>query len=161
MTGFERFVRVWCQWFNWVALAALTAMLILVSLDIVGAKALGKPVPGAMDLSSLLGVLIIGFSTGQTYLYGRHIKVDFVTLRLPKQLRKAARCLSVILSIIFFSMAVWCVGSLARDMYFSGEKSLTVKIALYPFAFALTVAFLPVILTLILQFYNILKGVDK
>lgn len=160
MNDVERFIRVLSRLFNYVALAALTAMLILVTLDILGAKILGKPVPGAMDLTSLLSVFIIGFSTAQTYLFGRHIKVDFVTLRLPNKLRRVVRCLSVIFCIAFFSAATWRIWALAGDMHHSGEKSMTVKIALYPFAYALTVALALMIPLLILQLYQLLKGGD-
>jgi TRAP-type transport system small permease protein len=161
MSDFERFLRLLSRLFNYVALAALTAMLILVTLDIVGAKALGKPVPGAMDLTSLIAVFIIGFSTSQTYIYGRHIKVDFVTVRLPSRLRRAVRCLSVFLCIGFFSLATWRIGVLAAEMCHTGEKSMTVKIPLYPFAWALTLALAPMIPILILQLYHLFKGVDE
>ena len=103
---FERLTRHISRWFNGFALIALSAMLFLVTMDIIGAKVFSLPVPGAMDLTSLLGVLIIGFSMTQTYRKGRHITVDFLMIRTPKRLHRVLRCLSTCLCTIFFLFVV-------------------------------------------------------
>jgi TRAP-type C4-dicarboxylate transport system permease small subunit len=157
MNAFDRTARQVSKWFNGVALASLSVMLALVTADILGAKVLGMPVPGAMDLTSLLGLLIIGFSTTETQIMGRHIKVDFVTMRLPKRLRKILRCISTILCILFFTAAAWRVLNYAHELQVSGEASLTVKAPLAPFAYALAAAFIPMILVLFIQLGHILK----
>ena len=46
----------------------------------------------------------------------------------------------------------------AHDLQVYGEKSLTVKIPLFPFAYALAVAFVPMLLAVPLKFYRVLKG---
>ena len=66
MNAFERFTRRLSQWFNWVALAGLTVMLGLVTVDIVGAKVFRLPVFGAMDFTSLLGLVVCSFAGAQT-----------------------------------------------------------------------------------------------
>ena len=157
----ERFIRKISRWFNGLALIALSAMLFLVALDIIGAKVLSLPVPGAMDLTSLLGLLLIGFSMPQTYIKGRHIKVDFLMRLAPKGLRKVLRSLSACLCTLFFIFVVWRLFLYAHDLQVYGEKSLTVKIPLFPFAYALAVAFLPMILVVPIQLYRALKGSDE
>jgi TRAP-type C4-dicarboxylate transport system permease small subunit len=161
MNLLERFADKVSRWFTGFALAALSAMLLLVTVDIIGAKVFSLPVPGAMDLTSLLGLLLIGFSMTQTYRIGRHIKVDFVMKRTPKALRKFLRCLSTGLCTIFFIFLVWRLFLYAHDLQVYGEKSLTVKIPLYPFAYALAVAFVPMLLAVPLQLYRTLKGRDE
>ena len=133
-------------------------MLALVTVDIIGAKVFSFPVPGAMDLTSLLGLLLIGFSMTQTYRIERHIKVDFVMIRTPESLRKFLRCLSIGLCTLFFLFVVWRLFLYAHDLQVYGEKSLTVKIPLFPFAYALAVAFVPMLLAVPLKFYRVLKG---
>jgi TRAP-type C4-dicarboxylate transport system permease small subunit len=132
-------------------------MLILVTVDIVGSKVLSKPVPGAMDITSLLGILVIGFAMTQSYRMGRHIKVDFVTALLPDAVTKIIRLISLCLCTIFFIFVVWRMFLYANDLWEYGEKSLTVKIPLYPFAFALAVAFLPLIVVVPIQITKIWK----
>lgn len=161
MDRLERFVRELSRWFSGFALIALMAMLVLVSADIVGAKVFSSPVQGAMDLTSLLAVLLIGFSTTETFLAGRHIKVDFVMLLLPPRLRRVLRCLSLILCLVFFALLVWRLFLYAHDLQSYGEQSLTVKIALYPFAYALALAFVPMLLAVPVQIYRTWKGPDR
>ena len=105
-----------------------------------------------------MGLLLIGFSMTQTYRIERHIKVDFVMIRTPESLRKFLRCLSIGLCTLFFLFVVWRLFLYAHDLQVYGEKSLTVKIPLFPFAYALAVAFVPMLLAVPLKFYRALKG---
>jgi TRAP-type C4-dicarboxylate transport system permease small subunit len=158
MRFLERLTERISRLFAGFALIALSAMLALVTVDIIGAKLFSFPVPGAMDLTSLLGLLLIGFSMTQTYRIERHIKVDFVMIRTPESLRKFLRCLSIGLCTLFFLFVVWRLFLYAHDLQVYGEKSLTVKIPLFPFAYALAVAFVPMLLAVPLKFYRVLKG---
>lgn len=161
MKGFEQLARWISAGFNGVALAALSIMLVVVSADIVGAKFLGKPFPGAMDLLSLLGLVIIGFSTSETYLRGRHIKVTFVSILLPPRIRKGIRFVSTSLCILLFLTAVWRLLVYARGLQVYGETSMTVNFPLAPFAYALGIAFIPVVMVLCVELYRLSKGQDE
>jgi TRAP-type C4-dicarboxylate transport system permease small subunit len=161
MDKLERFMKKLSLWFNGFALIALTAMLIVITMDIIGAKVFSRPVPGAMDVTSLLAVLLIGFSMTQTFVMGRHIKVDFVTRRLPRGLSRVLRSISSALCLLFFLIVVWRLFLYAHDLQSYGEKTLTVKISLFPFAYALAVAFTPMLLAVLIQLYNNWKGSDK
>ncbi|MFO7985640.1 MAG: TRAP transporter small permease [Desulfatiglandaceae bacterium] len=147
--------------FNWVALTALSIMLVIVSADIVGAKLLGKPFPGSMDIVSLLGLIIIGFSTAQTYLMGRHIRVTFVSVLLPPRIRKMVRCVSTFLCILLFITAVWRLLLYARDLQVYGETSMTVNVPLAPVAYALGIGFIPVVMVLCVELVKVWKGQDE
>ncbi len=149
------------NWFNWAALAGLTVMLGLITVDIVGAKIFKQPIPGAMDLTSLLGLVVIAFSVAQTQIMNRHITVDFLTLRLPKHLRMLVRSISTLLCILLIAVIIWRAFLHAHDMHVLGDASLTVKIPLAPFGYGLAVAFIPMLLILLIKFYYIIKGVDK
>jgi len=154
----EKITRYISRWFNGIALAALSAMLFLVAVDVIGAKLFSRPVSGAMDLASLLGLLIIGFSMTETYLKGRHITVDFVIIRTNKRLRNVLRSLNAVLCMVFFVFVTWRLFLYAHDLYVYGEKSLTVRIPLYPFAYALGVAFVPMLLAFPVHLYLKWKG---
>jgi TRAP-type C4-dicarboxylate transport system permease small subunit len=154
----ERLTRHISRWFNGLALIALSAMLFLVTVDIIGAKVFSLPIPGAMDLTSLLGLLIIGFSMTQTYIKGRHITVNFLMNLTPKRLRHVLLCLSTCLCTLFFLFVVWRLFLYAHDLQAYGEKSLTVKIPLFPFAYALAAAFVPMLMAVPIQLYRRWKG---
>ena len=158
MDKFEKIIEQTSRWFNGFALIALTLMLLLVTADIVGAKVFSRPVPGAMDLTSLLALLLIGFSMTQTFIMGRHIKVDFVMMRVPHRFRRILRSLSLSLCFLFFVFIVWRLFLYAHDLQMYGERSLTIKVILYPFAYALAVAFLPMLLAVPIKLYRTWKG---
>lgn len=158
LKGFEKLTASVSAVFNWVALAALSLMLVVVAADILGAKLLGRPFPGAMDLISLLLLIIIGFSTAETYAKGRHIKVTFVSFLLPSRLRKGVRLLSTSLCMILFLIMIWRLLLYARDLQVYGESSMTVNFPLAPFAYALGIAFIPVGMVVLVQLYKLVKG---
>jgi TRAP-type transport system small permease protein len=161
MNSFERFTMRLSQWFNWIALAGLILMLGLVAVDIVGAKIFKQPIPGAMDLTSLLGLVVIAFSVAQTQVMNRHITVNFLTLRLRKRFRMLVRGISNLLCVLFFAVIIWRAFMHALDMHILGDASLTVKVPLAPFAYGLAIAFVPMLLILLIKFYHIIKGVDE
>lgn len=161
MDTLQNLTRQLSRWFNGFALVALVAMQIVVAADIVGAKVFSMPVPGAMDLTSLLALLLIGFSMTQTFISGRHIKVDFVLLLLPQRLRRILRILSLFLCWILFLVIVWRLFLYAHDLQTYGETSLTVHIPLCLFAYALAVAFVPMLLAIPVQLYRSWKGLDE
>jgi TRAP-type transport system small permease protein len=158
MDKIEKFVERISRWFNGFALIALSVMLLLVTADIIGAKVFSRPVPGAMDLTSLLALLLIGFSMTETFIMGRHIKVDFVMMRAPHRLRRILRSLSLSLCFLFFLFIVWRLFLYAHDLQVYGERSLTIKIILYPFAYALAAAFLPMLFAVPIKLYRTWKG---
>jgi TRAP-type C4-dicarboxylate transport system permease small subunit len=161
MKALQHYLDKISSWFSGLALTALTLMLIIVATDIVGSKVFAMPVPGAMDLVSLLGVLVVGFSMPQSYQKGRHIKIEFVTNLMPLGLRKVVRILSLMLCQVFFALIVWRMFLYAHDLWVHGEKSLTVKISVFPFVYALSVAFIPLLAIVPIQLVNIWKGSGK
>ncbi|MCF8094502.1 MAG: TRAP transporter small permease [Desulfobacteraceae bacterium] len=160
MNKLEKLTKRISRLFNWIALAALSCMLLLVATDIIGSKVFGQPVPGAMDLTSLLGILLIGFSMPQTYLMGRHIKVDFVMTRLRPSLRKPLRSVSLILVTVFFACIVCRLFVYAQGLYSYGEKTMTIQVPLFPFAYALAISFFPMLLAVPLYLYRTWKGME-
>ena len=147
--------------FNWVALAALSAMLFVVATDIVGAKLFAKPFPGALDLLSLLGVLIIGFSTAKTYMMDRHIRVTFVSMLLPPKIRQIVQFVSLSLCLLLFLTATWRILLYAWELQADGESSITVNFPLAPFAYALGISFIPVVIIIFVQLHRLLKGQNE
>ena len=158
MDRLENIAKSLSRWLTWLALAALSALLALVAADILGTKLFARPVPGAMDLASLLSLLLISLATTHTQLLGRHIKVEFLSLLLPPGLRRWMRLLSILLTLLFFLLADWRLFIYAYELQASGESSMTANIPFAPFAYALAASLLPMILLLIAQLGRAWKG---
>lgn len=160
MDRLENIAKAFSRWLTLAALVALSALLALVAADILGTKLAARPVPGAMDLASLLSLLLISLATTHTQLLGRHIRVEFLSLLLPPGPRRWMRVVSILLTLLFFLLADWRLFVYARELQVSGESSMTANIPFAPFAYALAVSFLPMILLLIAQLGRALKGED-
>jgi TRAP-type C4-dicarboxylate transport system permease small subunit len=157
MKKLEVFIERISSWFNWIALVALSVMLIIVTIDIVGSKVFSMPLPGAMDLTSLLCVLVIGFAMPLSYRMGRHIKVDFISNLCPAFIQRVMRSISFFLCTVFFILVFWRIFAYANDLLEYGERSITIKLPLYPFGYALALAFLPLLVMVPVQLINLWK----
>ncbi|MFC1871196.1 TRAP transporter small permease [Chloroflexota bacterium] len=155
--SFERFIQQWAKWFNRIAMIALGFLLCVVVIDILSSKLFTKPLSGSIDVIGLVLVIIVGYAFAQTQLLGRHITVDFLVMRLP---RIPQGILAIISST--FSLALWtaiiimCL-KYSIELTLNGESSITLRILYFPFGYALTLAFIPVYLAIILEFIKSIK----
>ncbi|MFP3974752.1 MAG: TRAP transporter small permease [Dehalococcoidia bacterium] len=161
LNGFERFTSQLSEWFNWVALIALVAMLAFVTVDIVGAKLFKSPVPGAVEIVSFLGVFIAAFAIAKTYLVGRHIRVDFILMRVPARVQRILSCITSLLSMVLFVLIIWRTILYAHALEAAGELSLTLNLPFVPFVYGVAVACVPVFLLLLGQFLRSLIEVKR
>ena len=156
---FESVLRKTSIWFNWVALGALTIMLGLITADIVGAKFFRHPVPGAMDMVSLLGAILTAFSATETQIQGRHIDVDFLVVRLSGSLQKALACVKDFICSALFALVIWRCFRYGYTFTITGEVSPTQRIPLAPFAYAIALACVPMFLVFMVTFYRSLRRI--
>lgn len=146
-------------WFNWMALVALTVMLFLVTVDIVGAKLFKHPVPGAMDMVSLLGAIVTAFAATETLILGRHIEIDFLVRRLSNRFRMVLACLADFICLVFLAVVVWRCFLYGHDIQITGEVTPSQKIPLAPFAYAIAFAFVPMLLISIMKFFRSFRSI--
>lgn len=158
---FDKIVRLWSSLFNWIALAALIAMVGVVSFDIIGAKVFSFPLPGAVELVSFLGVVVAGFSAARTYDVGRHIRVDFILMLLPVRAQRTLSRIALLLSILLFLLLIWRTFLYGRDIQQAGEVSLTLNIPYTPLVYGLALACIPLFLLLVGEFMHSLIKVKK
>jgi TRAP-type C4-dicarboxylate transport system permease small subunit len=160
MKRLEKIIDGLSSFFNGIALTALTVTLIIVAVNIVAGKLFSMPLPGAIDLVSLLSVIVIGFALPQSYRMDRHIKVEFMTWLMPPGIRKIVQLISQMICMLFFGFIVWRMFIYADYVWTYGEKSLTLKIPLYPFIYALAISMIPMLLIVPMQIINTWKNDD-
>ncbi len=161
LKGFGNFLKLWSNCFNWVAIIALIAMISVVTVDIIGAKIFGSPLPGAVELACFLGVAIASFSAARTYDQGRHIRVDFVMMILPVKARRVMSCIALLLSMLLFALLIWRTFLYGRDIQQAGEMSLTLNLPYTPFVYGVALACIPLFLLLLVNFIQTLTKVIK
>lgn len=146
MTGIQRFKN-----FNgkissaveWLGMTAFVLMMLVTTIDVIGAKVLLKPMPGALDIMELLQLVAMAFALGASLIAGRHVQVEFVVPLLPKRWQHLADLIVNLLGLLLFGLLVWQMIVYGADLQKLGEVSGTVRLALYPFAYAAGIAAIP------------------
>jgi TRAP-type C4-dicarboxylate transport system permease small subunit len=155
---FERFNRRLSGWCEWLGIAAMLLTMVITCLDVVGAKVFLTPVLGAIDIVMLSQIVAISFAASMALIVGRHIRVEFFYRLLPPPIQAAVNSFVLLLSLGLFILIIWRLFALGQSYQASGEYSATAYIPLYPFAYAIALASIPVCLVLLLEF---LKSLTK
>lgn len=160
MDKFESINRRLSGWCEWVGLAALLLMMVITCIDVVGAKVFKSPLLGAIDIVMLSQTVAISFSASMALRLGRHIQVEFFFDQLPKRLQVVVDSFVLLLGLGLFTAIIWRLFLLGYSFQTSGEYSPTAYIPLYPFAYAIAFASVPVFLVLLQEFVKSLLKRD-
>lgn len=161
MKRFERIVNSLSKWLNWIAGIGLVLMLLVIVIDIIGAKLFRSPLPGGVDTVSLLGVVVIAFAIAQTQIVHGHIEVEFFVMRIPEKARNIIAGIIYSLGILLFVLLSWQSFDFGYKLQLSGEVSMTMGIPLYPFVYGITFSCIVVVLVLLLQYLKEVLKVVK
>jgi len=149
---FEKFNHRLSSWCEWLGLAAMLLIMVITCIDVLGAKLFLSPLLGAIDMVMLCQIVAISFSAAMALILGRHIQVEFFFNLLPRRTQTVVNSLVLLLSLGLFIVIIWRLCALGRSFQSSGEYSATAYIPLYPFAYAVAFACIPVCLILLLEF---------
>ena len=149
---FEKFNHRLSSWCEWLGLAAMLLIMVITCIDVLGAKLFLSPLLGAIDMVMLCQIVAISFSAAMALILGRHIQVEFFFNLLPRRTQMVVNSLVLLLSLGLFIVIIRRLCALGRSFQSSGEYSATAYIPLYPFAYAVALAFIPVCLILLLEF---------
>lgn len=147
----ERLALSLSNWLNWVAGAALVAMLCLVVADIIAARLFKWPIPGGIEMVGFLGVIVVAFSIAQTQVVRGHIDVEFLVMRFSTTVQKAIACVVYSFGMLLFALIAWRSYDFARGLQATGEVSMTQEIPFYPFVYCIAFSCVSVLLVLLVQ----------
>ena len=151
---FEKFSRRLSGWCEWLGLAALLVIMLITCIDVVGSKVFRSPLLGALDIVQLSQIVAISFAAGMTLILGRHIQVEFFYNILSRRAQAVLDSVVPLLSLALFIVIIWRLWVLGRSFHTTGEYTATAYIPLYPFAYAIALACIPVCLILLLEFFK-------
>jgi len=158
LSKFEKFNRRLSDWFEWIGLVGLLLVMAITCIDVVGAKVFKWPLLGALDIVMLSQIVAIAFAASMALILGRHIRVEFLFNLLPRRARAIINSFVLLLGLGLFSVIIWRLCVLGYSFQTSGEYSMTAYIPLYPFAYGIALASIPVCLVFLLEF---LKSLTK
>jgi TRAP-type C4-dicarboxylate transport system permease small subunit len=121
-----------------LAALALFAIMVLTLVDVSGRKALSESVPGSLEMTELLMVVVIFAGLPLVSLAGEHVVFDSLDPWLPKWLRRTqgllidAVCAAALLGL------AWLMWSKAGEMAGYGETTAQLKLAKAPFVYGMS-----------------------
>jgi TRAP-type C4-dicarboxylate transport system permease small subunit len=151
---FEKFNRRLSGWFEWVGICGLLVMMAITCIDVFGAKLFRQPVYGALDIVMLAQLVAVSFATAFALIIGRHVSVEFFVALLPKRLQAIVDTVICFFGLGFFVLIVWRLAAYGHSLQIGGEVSATIRIPLYPFAYGIAVASIPVCLIFLVSFFK-------
>ncbi len=151
---FDRFNRRLSGGFELIGLGGLLVMMVITCLDVFGGKLFRTPVYGALDIVMLSQLVAISFATAYALIIGRHVSVEFFMALLPERLQAIVDAIISFFGFTFFVLIVWRLTVYGHSLQIGGEVSATIRIPLYPFAYGIAVASIPVALIFLAQIFR-------
>lgn len=134
--SFQGVIYLLSEWFDRIAWVCLVIMMLVAVLN-VGLRVIGSPMQGAVELTSFLSALVMGFALSHTIIVKGHISVQLLIDRLPERTRQCAHIISGILTFVILATMFWTTGNLAIDIW--GEVSVILKVYISPFIAAISI----------------------
>ena len=162
MSIIEKTVYFIARLLNWMAAAAIVAIMTIVCVNVLARSIFGIPLKGTVDIVSQLGVLVIAGAIAYTQVLKGHIRITLFMDMLPKAARAIITGFLDSAGIIIFSIISWQTILFAIGTYEIGELSEVLKIPVTPFAFIVSAGCISITLVLLVDLINVLfKGEKK
>lgn len=141
---------------EWIGFAGLLAMMGVTCIDVAGAKLFNHPLHGALDTVELAQLIAISFAGAAALLHGRHIKVEFFVILLPKRVQAFVDFVIHTLGLCLFVIIIWRLTKHAHYFQTGGDVSPTARIPLFPFVYGAAFASIPICIVFV---YELIKSV--
>ena len=116
-----------------LASVALFAIMALTLVDVLGRKLLSQSVPGSLELTEILMVVVIFAALPLVSLHGEHVVFDSLDALLPPWLRRVQQALVEGLCCAALAGLAWLMWDKAAAMASYGDTTAQLKLPLGPF----------------------------
>lgn len=116
---------------------ALFAIMALTFLDVGGRKLLNNSIPGSLEMTELLMVIVIFGALPLVSERGEHVVFDSLDPYLPNVIKKIQRVLVHLLCSVALLALGWLMWQTGNDFLQSGETTAQLKILKAPFIYGM------------------------
>jgi len=156
MSRLERSVSSITRKFNWVAAAAVMAMMILTCADVI-LRFFRHPIPGTYEIVGLLGTIVVAFSLAHTSVMRGHISVEFIVQKLPRRAQIVIDGINSLFGVALFGLIAWQSILYASNLMHTGEVSMTLQMPIFPFVYGISIGSGILCLVLLIEFFQSLS----
>jgi TRAP-type transport system small permease protein len=143
-------------WMEVIAGIALIGVMLLIGCDIVG-RIFGLPVPGAYEIVSLAGGLIIGLALPATSRANGHVSTDLLLEKLSETTKRILAVITRCIGIAIFLLAGYGMIRMGVRLKLTGEVTAVLAFPFYYAAYAVSGAFFVQALVQLSQIYEMIK----
>ncbi len=159
---FEKFNHRSSVWFEWIGVIGILVMMFITCIDVLLSKLFTLPIQGAIDVVQFSQLIAIAFALATTLILGRHIQVDIFISSLPRRTQGVIDSIATLIGFAFFVLVAWQLYGLGHSFHTAGEASMSqLRIALFPFPYAIALGSIPVCLVFLQRFINSIIRVVK
>jgi TRAP-type C4-dicarboxylate transport system permease small subunit len=135
----------------------LMGMIGLTCLNIV-LRLVWRPIPGTYELMGYFGSIAAGFALGYTQIRRGHISVDILVNSFSPKIQRLLGAASSLICAVFFVLAAWQLALKAGTLWRTGEVTETLRIAYYPFTYAVALGCIGLFIALTVELVHSLLG---
>ncbi|HOO91584.1 MAG TPA: TRAP transporter small permease subunit [Syntrophales bacterium] len=157
IASMERMSRILNKLLIAIAGLFLVAMMSLAGANVV-LRSFGVPVKGTFELMGLFGAVVAAFALAKTQIERQHIAVDVLIRVFPAGVKRALCVVKYLIGAIFFILAAWQTGQLGTNLWQVHELSETLRIAYFPFVYAVSLGCVMIALVLIIELLKVFNG---
>jgi TRAP-type C4-dicarboxylate transport system permease small subunit len=111
-----------------LAAVALFAIMALTLFDVMGRKLLSQSIPGSLELTEILMVVVIFAALPLVSMHGEHVAFDSLDALMPAWLRRAQQIAVDLLCALALGLLAWLMWGKAMDMTGYGETTAQLKL---------------------------------
>jgi TRAP-type C4-dicarboxylate transport system permease small subunit len=147
-------------WMEVVAGIALIGVMLLIGCDILG-RIYGRPVPGAYEMVSLAGGLIIGLALPATSRAYGHVSTDLLLEKLSETPKRILAVITRFIGITIFLLAGYGMVRMGIRLRYSGEVTAVLAFPFYYAAYVISGAFFIQAMVQLSQIYEAINPNPK
>ena len=121
-----------------LAAAALFGIMALTLVDVSGRKLLSHSVPGSLELTELLMVVVIFAALPLVSLRGEHVVFDSLDALLPRWLQRLQQAAVDLFCLLALLGLAWLMWVKAGQMVEYGDTTAQLKLSLGPFVYLMS-----------------------
>lgn len=156
LSKLEKLNSKFSEYLGVVGIIALLLMMIITDIDVFTTKLFLSPLTGSIDAVMLSQLVMVSFATAWTLINDRHIAVAFLVPRLPRRVQAIINSIIPLLGLSLFTLIAYQSYIFGHSLQRMGEYTPTLRVPLYPFAYLIALASLPVCLAFLLKFLSAL-----
>ncbi len=141
-----------------VSAATLVIMMFLTTIDVIMRRFFNQPIFGAYEISKVLLAIAIFCGVAYVMVKGGHVNVDIATRLYPRRLKLAVYSIGLFLSLVIVGLISWQAALYGIDMVQVGERSVLLRIVVFPFIFVVAFGSAVLFLVILVQFLYALGG---